>query len=111
MASENSATTATATTTVSKPATWLEHVQKHDDSASLNKVHNAVVDLFKVTTVDELTDALRTKMLEDIRALKVNALLCRSPIGNDMTLIHQISKVGGDILNPCIKYFGLSGFG
>ena len=50
-------------------------------------------------------------MLEDIMALKVNAILCRSPMDDDMMLIHQISKVGGDLFNPCIEYFGLSGFG
>ena len=71
-----------------KPTTWLEHVQKHDDSASLNKAHDAVADLFKVTTADKLIYDLRTNILEDIMALKVNALLCRFPIGDDMTLIH-----------------------
>ena len=102
---------ATDLTITSKPTTWLEHVKKHDDSESLNKVNNDVVDLFKVTTADALPNDLRAKMLDDIMALKVNTVLCRSPIGDDMMLIHQISRVGGDLLNPRIEFFGLSGFG
>ena len=91
--------------------TWLEHVSKHEDSKNLNSIHNSVVDLFKVTTTNEVTEDQSTKMLQDIMALKVNALLCRSPMDNEMMLIHQVSKVGGDLLNPRVEYFGLSGFG
>ena len=103
--------TTTNTTQESKPTTWLEHVQKHEDSASLNKVHNSVVDLFKVTMADKLSNDFPAKMLEDSMDLKVSTLLCRSLIGDDMMLIHHISRVGGDLLNPRIEYFGLSRFG
>ena len=37
------------------PTTWLEHIETHEDSPSLNKIYNSVVNLLKVTTVDELS--------------------------------------------------------
>ena len=36
--------------------TWLEHVSNHEDSKNLNLIHNSVVDLFKVTTTNEVTE-------------------------------------------------------
>ena len=30
---------------------------------------------------------------------------------NEMTLIYQITKVGGSLLNPTVEYFGLVDFG
>lgn len=50
------------------PTTLLELVTKHKERTSLNKVHNSVVDLSKVTTLDILPNNLRAKMLEDIMA-------------------------------------------
>ena len=68
------------------------------------------MDLIKVTTTDKVPEDLRAKKLEDVIALKVNSLRCRSHMDNEMVLLHQISKVGGDLLNPRVEYFGLSGF-
>ena len=99
------------TTPNEKPSNWLEHITKHVDSKSLNKVHNSVVDIFKVTTNDELPPDLNAKMLESIIALNVNAVLCKSPTNDEMMIIHQLSKIGGDLLNPKVEYFGLTGFG
>ena len=61
--------------------------------------------------MEELPENLRAKMLDSVIALKVNSLLIRSPMDEEMVLIHQISKVGGDLLNPALEYFGLTGFG
>ena len=101
----------TTTNTNAKPKTWLDHVKTNDDSEGLNKIHNSVTDLFKVTTNDEITEDARAKMLDSAIGLKVNAVLIKSPMDDEMMLIHQISKVGGDLLNPTLEYFGLTGFG
>ena len=71
-----------------KPSTWLEYVTKHKDSESLNKINNSVVDLFKVTTAEELSNNLCAKNIDGIMALKVSALLFQFPMENKMTLIH-----------------------
>ena len=42
--------------------------------------------------------------------VNVNTVLLKSPMDNYMMLIHQISKVGGDLLNPKLEYLGLSVF-
>ena len=76
--------TTTNTNPEYKPTTWLEHVQKPEDSTSFNQVHNSIVDILKVTTADELLNNLRAKILDDIMALKVNRLLCLSAIGDNM---------------------------
>ena len=94
-----------------KPTIWLDHVKTNEDSKGLDKVHNYVTDLFKVTTKDELSEDARAKRLDSAIGLKVNSLLIRSPMDEEMMLIHQISKVGGDLLNPTLDYFGLTGFG
>ena len=96
---------------ITKPTTWFDHVKNNEDSKGLDKIHNSVTALFKVTTVDELPENSRAKMLDSVIALKVNSLLIRSPMDEEMMLIHQISKVGGDLLNPTLEYFGLTGFG
>ena len=92
--------TTTTPSTETTITTWLKHVTKHEDSKKLNLIHNSVVDLFEVTTSKEVPEDQRAKMLRDIIALKVSALLCRSPMDNEMMLLHQISKLGGDLLNP-----------
>ena len=42
--------------------------------------------------------------------LNVNVVLLKYPMDNEIMLIHQISKVGGDFLNPKLEYFRLSKF-
>ena len=98
-------------TTTTSSNTWLDHVTKHEDSKNLILIHNSVVNLFKVMVADELSEDERTKMLQIILELKFSPILCRSPKYNEMMLLHQISKAGGDLLNSRVEYFGLSGFG
>ena len=96
---------------ITKPTTWFDHVKSNEDSKGLDKIHNSVTDLLNVATMEELPENSRAKMLDSVIALKVNSLLIRSPMDEEMMLIHQISKVGGDLLNPTLEYFGLTGFG
>ena len=73
---------------------------QQEDSTNLNKIHGSFVEIFKVTAADTLHNDVRAKIIDSIMALKVNALLCRFPIDNDMMLICQISRVDGNLLNP-----------
>ena len=66
--------------------------------------------MYKVNTNDELSKDACTKILKNIIVLNVNVFFMESPMRDDMMTIHQISKIGGDLLNPKVEYFGLSGF-
>ena len=111
MPSTTPAITSMTTSKDKKHITYLDHITLHEDSKLLNKVHNYVVDNFKVSMSNALLVNDRTNMLDNVIALKVNAILVKSPMEDEMTLIHQLSKVGGDLLYPKVEYFGLSGFG
>ena len=73
-----------------KPKIWLDHVKTNKDSKGLDKIHNSVTNLFKVTTTDEISDDAHAKMLDSAISLKVNAVLIKSPMDDEMMLIHQI---------------------
>lgn len=92
-----------------KPTTWLDHVKTNEDSNGLNKIYNSLTDLFKFTPGDKLSHDARTKMLDSTVYLNVNTVLIMSPMDKYMMLIHQISKVGGYLLNPTLEYFGFTG--
>ena len=74
-------------------------------------MYNSVVDIFKVNTNNALSTEARAKMLESIIALNIKAVLCKSPMDGGIIIIHQLSKVKGDLLNPKVEYFRLKGFG
>ena len=92
------------------PTTWLEHTPMHEDIKLLNKVHNWVVNILKIMPKDVLSTDANVKILDKLIALNVNAILIKYPMEDKMMIIHQISKVCGDLINPKVEYFGLLGF-
>ena len=48
-------------------------------------------------------------MLESITKIDTTAILFQSPVNGEMMLLHQLNKVGGDIINKKTEYFGLFG--
>ena len=74
--------------------------------------HTKKVNIFKVKSANELNTDSCVKMIVSFMALKSNSILINTPPVKDiMILLYQISKVDGDLPNPTIKYFGISGFG
>ena len=98
-------------TSEANPTTWLDRLQTDEASDKLNSIHEDVVDLFKINDATPTDDDSRTKMLDRITKITTNAVLTQSPVNGEMMLLHQISTVGGDILNKTQEYFGLFGSG
>ena len=92
-----------------EPTTWLERLVQDESSAQLDSIHEEVVDLFKIINADALDDDERAKMMEEITKVNTNAILMQSPVNDEMMLLHQVSTVGGDILNKIQEHFGLFG--
>ena len=92
-----------------EPTTWLERLVQDESSAQLDSIHEEVVDLFKIINADALDDDERAKMMEKITKVNTNAILMQSPVNDEMMLLHQVSTVGGDILNKIQEHFGLFG--
>ena len=98
-------------TSEANPTTWLDRLQTDEASDKLDSIHEDVVDLFKINDATPIDDDSRTKMLDRITKITTNAVLTQSPVNGEMMLLHQISTVGGDILNKTQEYFGLFGSG
>ena len=97
------------TTIQDDPKNWLERLQQDKSSDQLDSIHEEVVDLFKIINADALSDDERAKMLEKITKISTNAILMKSPVNDEMMLLHQLSTVGGDLLNRTQEHFGLFG--
>ena len=99
----------TTTTDLTEPTTWLERLETDESSKQLDSIHQEVVDLFKIPNADPLSDDARAKMMERISKISTNAILMQSPVNGEMMLLHQVSTVGGDIINKNEEHFGLFG--
>ena len=50
-------------------------------------------------------------MIASLAALDSNAIMIRSPIDNDMMIVHHVATIGGTIVNRNVEHFGLFGAG
>ena len=100
-----------ATSIETKPKTWAETFRITPESTALNKIHGEVVDLFKVTSADQLDENPRQKMFDQAMNLQLDAMLVKSPVDDSLQVLHHSYKLGGDLLNKEEIYFSLFGGG
>jgi hypothetical protein len=98
-----------------KPTTWLERLEGDEVSVRLNRIHNEVVNQFKITQDrldgDKLSDISIERMMTSIADLPLDAMITFCPVSDNIDVLHHTSKIGGDILNKVITYFSLTGAG
>ena len=80
------------------PKSWEEFFTKGPDIEGLDRIHPDVSNLLHISSNDELIISKRTIMMASITNLRMNAIMFISPL-DDMVILHNNSKVGGDILN------------
>ena len=81
------------------PKTWPEHSSTDETSETLDAIHPEVVDLFKMLNADKLDKNARANLMNSITKIATTTIIIKSPVNDEIMLLHQISKVGGDILN------------
>ena len=91
------------------PKTWLKRLSTDETSKQLDAIHPEFINLFKIENADKLDENARAKYLDSITKIATTAILFQSPVNDEMMLLHQLNKVGGDIINKKTEYFGLFG--
>ena len=90
---------------------WLKKLRDAEASHMLNSVHTEVANLFKLTSADPLSDTDASSMIASLATLDSNAVMIRSPIDDDIMIIHHVATIGGTIVNRNVEHFGLFGAG
>ena len=90
---------------------WLKKFRDAEASHIFNSVHTDVANLFKLTSADPLPDPDVASMIASLAALDSNAVMIRSPIDNDMMIVHRVTTIGGTIVNRNVEHFVLFGDG
>ena len=84
----------------STPKSWSDLFDSSKASADLDKIHDKVANLFSLSSGDPLSDDESAKRVEPLLTLDASSLLLASQMDDELTLLHNITKIGGDLLNP-----------
>ena len=88
----------------SLPNTWKVFFKEHDTKESNNQEMKSLFDQFK-------TPKSGASCWETAKQEKMVAFLCKAPYEEGLVLIHNLTTIGGDRLNPIVLNAAVIGVG